>query len=575
MNVQKFSRLARAGESYTVEYKTCTESVSESVYESVCAFLNHSGGCILLGVSDNGKILGVSPDKADKMKADIINSIKNSELFLPCPYFSPQILEVEGKVVMALEIPCGQYVYKYKGHYFDRNGEADIDVTNQPELLLTLFERKNPHLFEERFIDGVEMKHLDSNTFQYCKNILSVIKPNHYWFQMTNEEILLSTHLAKREDENGGLRLKNAALILFGTEDALTEFMPRYRFEALFHLCTYQQYNDLTQFPNRYDDRLTLHCNLITVYDRLSKFVERYLPDRFYLPEGSLQREDLRWKLFREIVANLCVHSDYSSGYACFLHIFKDRVITKNPTRLLPEVPEGDLNIGQLHNYTKNPLLVRIFRELAWAEDMGSGTRNIVKYAPLYFPEYKVDINSGSQFIFSVTYNEMSETNVHNSPEMSITDPENVHNNSKMSMTESENVHDNSKMSMTDHENVHDNSKMSMTESENVHDNSKMSMTESENVHDNSKMSETNVRNITEMSETDFEIVRDKKDVKKNKRQQAIVGLIKKNPLISLDDIADILDVNKKTIWRDIAELKANNVLERLGGDFGGKWIVK
>ena len=128
---------------------------------------------------------------------------------------------------------------------------------------------------------------------------------------------------------------------------------------------------------------------------------------------------------------------------------------------------------------------------------------------------------------------------------------------------------------MTDHENVHDNSKMSMTESENVHDNSKMSMTESENVHDNSKMSETNVRNTTEMSETDFEIVRDKKDVKKNKRQQAIVGLIKKNPLISLDDIADILDVNKKTIWRDIAELKANNVLERLGGDFGGKWIVK
>ena len=530
MNVQKFSRLARTGESYTVEYKTCTESVSESVYESVCAFLNHSGGCILLGVSDNGKILGVSPDKADKMKADIINSIKNSELFLPCPYFSPQILEVDGKVVMALEIPCGQYVYKYKGHYFDRNGEADIDVTNQPELLLTLFERKNPHLFEERFIDGVEMKHLDSNTFQYCKNILSVIKPNHYWFQMTNEEILLSTHLAKREDENGGLRLKNAALILFGTEDALMEFMPRYRFEALFHLCTYQQYNDLTQFPNRYDDRLTLHCNLITVYDRLSKFVERYLPDRFYLPEGSLQREDLRWKLFREIVANLCVHSDYSSGYACFLHIFKDRVITKNPTRLLPEIPEGDLNIGQLHNYTKNPLLVRIFRELAWAEDMGSGTRNIVKYAPLYFPEYKVDINSGSQFIFSVTYNEMSETNVHNSPEMSITDPENVHNSS-----------------------------------ENVHNSS-------ENAHNSLE----NVRDSAKMSETDFEIVREKKDVKKNKRQQAIVGLIKKNPSISLDDIAETLDVNKKTIWRDISELKGNGVLERIGGSrFGGEWIVK
>jgi ATP-dependent DNA helicase RecG len=228
-----------------------------------------------------------------------------------------------------------------------------------------------------------------------------------------------------------------------------------------------------------------------------------------------LHREDLRWKLFREIVANLCVHSDYSSGYACFLHIFKDRVITKNPTRLLPEIPEGELKISQLQNYTKNPLLVRIFRELAWVEDMGSGMRNIVKFAPLYFPEYQVDINSSFQFVFSVTYNEMSETNVHNSEEMSITDPENVRDNSKMSEADE-------------------------------------------------KMSETELLNV-----------RDKKDVKKNKRQQAIVGLITKTPSITIDDLADILGVNEKTIRRDISELKSNGILERLGGDFGGKWIVK
>ena len=84
-------------------------------------------------------------------------------------------------------------------------------------------------------------------------------------------------------------------------------------------------------------------------------------------------------------------------------------------------------------------------------------------------------------------------------------------------------------------------------------------------------MSETN----TEMSETDFEIVRDKKDFKKNKRQQAIIGLIKKKPEITSEELAEKLDVNEKTIRRDISELKANNVLERLGGDFGGKWIVK
>lgn len=40
---------------------------------------------------------------------------------------------------------------------------------------------------------------------------------------------------------------------------------------------------------------------------------------------------------------------------------------------------------------------------------MGSGTRNILRYAPLYYPNYKVEINNGVQFIFSITYMEMSQ----------------------------------------------------------------------------------------------------------------------------------------------------------------------
>lgn len=78
--------------------------------------------------------------------------------------------------------------------------------------------------------------------------------------------------------------------------------------------------------------------------------------------------------------------------------------LTKTPTRLLPEIPEGELTIQQLSNYTKNPLLVRVFHELHWAEDLGSGTRNILRYAPIYYPGYKIEINSGQQFVFSITY---------------------------------------------------------------------------------------------------------------------------------------------------------------------------
>ena len=533
---EKFIALTRKGEGAQIEYKTCMEDISESLYESVCSFLNHSGGQILVGVQDDGTIVGVNSDKVEKMRTNIVNCINNPELFLPCPYFTPRIMDVEGKRVMQLDIPCGQYVYRYKGRYWDRNDDADIDVTDQPELLLSIFERKNPHLFEERIVEGLTMEQLDPKTFQYCRNILTTIQPSHSWLQMTNEELLLSAHLAKKEGEQ--LKLKYAALILFGREEAITELMPRYRFEAVFHMYTYSQYNDMSQFPSRYDDRRTMRQNLIQVYDQMGAFVERYLPDKFYLPANTMQRQNLRWDLFREIVGNLCVHTDFSSGYACFFHVFKDRVVTKNPTRLLPEIPEGELTIQQLSNYTKNPLLVRVFHELNWAEDLGSGTRNILRYAPLYYPNYKIEINSGSQFIFSITYQD-------------------------------DNVQ----------ENVTDNGKMSPTKTENVTDNREISPTSIGNVTDNGKMSPTDSENVPELTSEELDLSLEPKEFKsvkekRKRRKQAIISLMDKDSHIDVDTIAEKLDVNRRTILRDIEELKKNHVIERIGGNFGGEWKI-
>ena len=535
----KFIALTRKGEDTRIEYKTCTEEISESLYESVCSFLNHSGGQILVGVQNDGTIIGVNPDKVEKLRTDIVNCINNPELFLPCPYFTPRIMEVEGKSVMQLDIPCGQYVYRFKGRYWDRNDDADIDVTDQPELLLSIFERKNPHLFEERIVEGLTMEHLDAKTFQYCRNILATIQPSHPWLQMTNEELLISAHLAKKDGDK--LQLKYAALILFGTEDAITELMPRYRFEAVFHMCTYAQFNDMTQFPSRYDDRRTIRQNLIQVYDQLGAFVERYLPDRFYLPANTMQRQNLRWDLFREIVGNLCVHTDFSSGYACFFHVFKDRVVTKNPTRLLPEIPEGELTIQQLSNYTKNPLLVRVFHELNWAEDLGSGTRNILRYAPLYYPNYKIVINSGSQFIFSITYQD-------------------------------DNVQDGDKKIQ---ENVTETGKMSPSSDKNVTKNGKMSPSSSENV---TICEETLQTKVPELTDEELALPLEpfeRKNVKdkKKRRRQAIVSLMNKDSHISVEAISEKLDVHKRTILRDIEDLKKNLVIERIGGNYG-EWKV-
>ena len=101
MTKEQFIEFCKVGENTTMEYKTCESEVSHSVYESVCSMLNHNGGWILMGVSDNGEILGVEPTKAADMKKAIMDAINNPELFLPCPFFIPEILPVLLKYSMS------------------------------------------------------------------------------------------------------------------------------------------------------------------------------------------------------------------------------------------------------------------------------------------------------------------------------------------------------------------------------------------------------------------------------------------------------------------------------------------
>lgn len=51
-NERKLKELIRTGEGISTEFKTCRNSLSRDVYETVCAFLNRHGGTILLGVQD-------------------------------------------------------------------------------------------------------------------------------------------------------------------------------------------------------------------------------------------------------------------------------------------------------------------------------------------------------------------------------------------------------------------------------------------------------------------------------------------------------------------------------------------
>ena len=163
---------------------------------------------------------------------------------------------------------------------------------------------------------------------------------------------------------------------------------------------------------------------------------------------------------------------------------------------------------------------MRVSHELSWVEDMGSGTRNILRYAPLYYPDYKVEIVNGSQFIFSITYMEMSVKN-----------EENVSQNPKMSVKTEGNVSQNPEMSVKTG---------GLLEAE-------------------------------ELALSINETPSDKQNLlKKQKRHQGIISLIRHNPQITAEEMAEKLDVKARTIYRDLEELK--HLIEYVGPSKGGYW---
>ncbi len=109
------------------------------------------------------------------------------------------------------------------------------------------------------------------------------------------------------------------------------------------------------------------------------KFVYKHLSDPFYL-EGDI-RVSVRNKLFREVVAKLLIHREYSNHYPAKFVIGTENVITENGNK--PH-SHGEIDIDNFTPYPKNPNIARIFKEIGWAEELGSGVRNIKKYTQIY-----------------------------------------------------------------------------------------------------------------------------------------------------------------------------------------------
>lgn len=130
---------------------------------------------------------------------------------------------------------------------------------------------------------------------------------------------------------------------------------------------------------DRYDDREVIITNLIDSYRKLMDFGKKHLNDTFVL-DGD-QSVSARDKILREIISNILAYRDYSNAYIAQFVIERDKMFTKNSN--LPH-GHGELQLNKFEPFPKNPPISKVFREIGYADELGSGMRNTNKYTKLY-----------------------------------------------------------------------------------------------------------------------------------------------------------------------------------------------
>ena len=366
---ENLKQLLECGENFTVEYKTCRNSLSNSVFETVCSFSNRYGGFILLGVEDNGKVIGIEKNAVGKIKKDFINTLNNPNKIRPSLFLSLEEAEYDGKTILWVYVPVNSEVQYCDNKIFDRNGDADQNITKSTDLVANLFNRKSHTFYEREIFPYVTTKHLRMDLIPVVKKLALLKNGQHPWKNMDPMELFKSAGLYEENLLTGQKGFNLAAVLLFGKDTAIQSCLPAYKTDALFR----------DKNHDRYDDRLIVETNLIESYDLLMQFVQKHTDDRFFLIDNI--STSVRDKIAREVISNTLVHREYASAFPAKLIITKDELFSENWNRA---TTFGRLTPQNFTPYPKNPLIAKFFMQIGRADTLGSGVRNLYKFTKIY-----------------------------------------------------------------------------------------------------------------------------------------------------------------------------------------------
>lgn len=328
------------GEAKNIEYK---QEYSKTILKTVCSYANFHDGYIVLGVKDDCTIVGV--ENINELKLNIENAINDT--IIPSPYYEFEIEQANDLQLLLIKVYKGDHTpYTYHGRSYMRRDTSTIQtdmVTNQNLIL------EGRNLGYEDLVSPSQ-----SLSFNYFETLM---RKN---FQITSLSDDLMRTLGLINDGNYNI----AAALLSDSSPIKSSVVQLVAFSDT--------------GVGRIKDRLTLDSeSVLKQFDDCITFYRKHI-NTGEIIESAYRKTvaDVPYIAYREAVANMLVHRDYSVAVDARVEFYSNRIEVVSPGGLPLGMLKEEYIEGKLSK-PRNRKIADIFLRLKIIEKLATGIRRI------------------------------------------------------------------------------------------------------------------------------------------------------------------------------------------------------
>ncbi|MDE3055232.1 MAG: putative DNA binding domain-containing protein [Verrucomicrobiota bacterium] len=343
-------------ESPTLEWKREVPT-KQQIIKTMIGFCNMHGGKLIIGVDNQGIVVGIDESKIAELIEDLHRSIYASCTPPILPSLSVQ--RVGDKAILLIEVSEGMLkpyflssLGREEGTYI-RVGTQTVKAT--PGMLQELSWQSTGKYIDQMPIhpatcDDLAMRSIES-VFQRKR---AHVTPSEM------QELIL--HYQIVTNEYGRLYPTLGGILLFGKNPQ--KFLP----ESMI-ICTHFSGTAGREVIATRDCEGTL----LQQYNDCITFIASRLNKQFQISGTDKRKETLEIpeEAIREIVVNALVHRNYLIPGPTKIAIYDDRLEVFSPGNFPGPIQIDHLSLGV--SYIRNMIIARIFREIGLAEKLGSG----------------------------------------------------------------------------------------------------------------------------------------------------------------------------------------------------------